>query len=116
MNAVPKLNVVRDRKYLDSQHDDACLISGEYGNENESVVPAHLGSFRGMKRGDDESLPIKQRFHAEGHQKGEWSMWRKWMPDWLIREALRAYARERYRNWLASLGPMKAPHRETNNG
>lgn len=97
MNAVPKLNVIRDRKYLDSEHDEPCIISGQYGNDYESVVPAHIGAFKGMKRGDDETLPILNRYHQLGHQKGEMTMWRQHLPDDVLRDALRALARERYR-------------------
>jgi len=100
MNAVPKLNLVRDRKWLDAQHGFPCLITGEMGDDNETIDPAHLGTRR--IHGDDETLWVKHRFHALGHQSGEIAMWRKFMPDWLLWECLRAYARQEYRKWKAS--------------
>ena len=110
MNAVPKLTIVRDRKYLDWLHEQPCLITGVRSHDNETVDPAHIGAFKGMKRGDNEVLPILHRFHAGGHGHGEISMFRQHLPDWVLRDALRAYAREMYADYLASLGPMKGPH------
>ena len=101
MNAIPKLDVVRDREYLDSLHDEPCLITGLRGSDQETVDPSHIGAFKGMKRGDNEVLQILHRFHALGHQIGEMTMWRKYIPDWLLREALRAYGREQYRAYVA---------------
>lgn len=104
MNAVPKLNVVRDRKYLDWLHTQPCIITGNCGNDNETVDPAHIGAFKGMKRGDDETLPMLHRFHDEGHRMGEMSMLRLRIPDWLLRDALRAYAREQYKLYRLQQG------------
>lgn len=90
---------VKDRKYLDWLQEQPCIICGLPGNEWETVEPAHVGTYgKGMKT-DDEALPLLHRYHAEGHQSGELTMWRKNMPDWLLREALRCYAREMYRKW-----------------
>jgi len=97
VNAVPKLNLVRDRKYLDWLHNQPCVISGLYGNDQETIDPAHLGSKR--NHGDDEVLPVLHRYHLNGHNTGEPSNWRELIPDWLLMEALRAYAREMYRGW-----------------
>jgi hypothetical protein len=94
MNAVPKLNLIRDRKYLDSHWEARCIISGELTDENETVEGAHLGSRR--NHGDDETLPVKHRYHKYEHDHGTVSMWRKFIPDWLLLAALRAYARELY--------------------
>lgn len=105
MNAVPKLNVVRDRKYLDYQHTQRCLITGRYGSENHTVDPAHIGAFRGMKRGDDETLPLLHCFHASGHDHGEMSMFRQELPDYVLRMALRALAREMYQDYLKDQAP-----------
>lgn len=100
MNAVPKLNVVRDRKYLDWLHDQPCIITGQRGTEYETVDPAHIGAFKGMKRGDDEVLPMMHRFHAAGHQHSEMATLRQMLPDYVLREALRAYARQLYQTYL----------------
>jgi hypothetical protein len=98
MSAVPKLNPVRDRNYLDLLRDQADVITGTYGHDDEKVVPAHIGTMgKGIKSPDNEALPLLDRFHKLQPVMGEMAMWRKYAPDWLLREALRAYARERYR-------------------
>lgn len=87
--------MIRDREYLDSHHDEACMICGVRGN----VVGAHIGAFKGMKRSDDETLPLCFTCHGSGHQSGEMANWREKMPDYVLRMALRALGRERYREW-----------------
>jgi hypothetical protein len=96
---LPKSRVVRDRPWLDHLHGERCIITGLRGTADETIDPAHVGAFKGMKRSDDEALPLIHSLHAEGHRIGEISMWRARMPDWLIREALRAYARQLYAEW-----------------
>lgn len=110
MNACPKMIIVRDRKYLDWLHDQPCIITGQYGNDHETIDPAHIGSFKSMKRSDDEVLPVLHRFHGAGHNGGEMSMWRKELPDSVLREALRAYARQLYREYLSSHPLGNAPN------
>lgn len=91
--------IIRDRKWLNYLHTQRCLISGQYGNDNETVDPMHLGAFKGMKRSDDEVIPVLHRFHLSGHQSGEISMLRSGLSDTILREALRAYARALYKEW-----------------
>lgn len=94
---VPKLNPIRDRAYLDHLRGEPCIVSGYRG---EGVDPAHIGTLgRGIKRGDDEVLPLRNVFHTNGHQSGEVSMFRRELPDYVLRMALRALAREMYREW-----------------
>lgn len=89
--------MIRDRKYLEWLHSQPCIIAGIRGE----VDPMHIGTAgKGLKSSDDEALPILHRYHAEAHQKGEISMFRKHAPDWLLREAFRAYAREQYQRYL----------------
>lgn len=103
MNACPKMIIVRDRKYLDWLHDQPCIITGLHGSEYETIDPAHIGTLgKSIKSSDDEVLPVLHRFHGTGHQGGEMSMWRQELPDSILREALRAYARQFYRDYLAS--------------
>lgn len=116
MNAVPKMQPVRDRKYLNFLHDAPCLITGACGHDGETVDPAHLGAFKGMKRGDDETLPILHRFHKIGHDKGEMTMWRENLPDYVLLLALRAYAREMYADYQrAQSEPTQRPSSPTPN-
>ncbi len=92
--------MIRDRKYLDFLRTQACIISGVRGSEVETVDPAHLGGGgTGIKGDDSTALPLIHHLHAGGHQGGEMSMWREKMPDWLLRECIRAYARMRYAEW-----------------
>ena len=97
--AFPKHPPVKDRKYLDWLRTQPCIITGQRGSEFETVDPAHIGTFgKGMKT-DDEALPILHSLHSGGHSGGEIKMIRERAPNWLIRDALRAYAREKYREW-----------------
>ncbi len=100
MSAVPKTKVVKDRKYLDWLRTQPCIITGLLGNEHETVDPMHIGTAgKGLKT-DDEALPVMHSIHARGHAQGEMSVLRAAMPDWLLREALRAYARQFYATYL----------------
>lgn len=100
MSACPKMNIVRDKSYREWLKTQPCILTGQLGNDTEVVDPCHIGTLgKGIKSPDNECLPVLHRFHAEGHGKGEISMFRKRAPDWLLREALRAYARELYRQW-----------------
>lgn len=100
MNAVPKMNVVRDRKYLDWLHTQPCIITGQYGNEHETIDPAHIGALgTGIKRSDAEVLPVLHRFHGAGHNGGEVTMWRENLPDYVLLMALRALGREMYADY-----------------
>jgi len=109
MNACPKLNPVRDRTYLDSLRDEPCILTGWRASGEATVDPVHIGTLgKGIKSSDDEALPVWHALHKMGHDHGEMSMFRKHMPDWLIREALRAYAREQYRAYVAqATAPVK---------
>ena len=100
MTAHPKLNPIRYRKYLDYLRTQPCIITGKRGEE---IDPAHLGSLgRGIKRSDAEVLPLANWLHRHGHTHGEAAMWREFLPADVLMEALRCYAREQYRKWLAS--------------
>lgn len=93
----PKTLIIRDRAYLDALRLEPCIITGLRG---DTVEAAHIGTLgRGIKRSDDETLPLEHRFHAAGHNAGEVSMFRQHLPDYVLRDALRAYAREMYRRW-----------------
>ena len=103
MPAVPKNPPLRDREYLDHLQTERCAITGQFGNATETVEAMHLGAFKGMKRGDDETLQVLHHFHAEAHQSlSEAEMLRKYAPASLILEAFRALGRERYRMWKAA--------------
>jgi hypothetical protein len=95
---VPKLGVVRDRRYLDSLRDERCILTGQFATQGDAVIPMHIGTLgKGIKRSDDEALPVLDSLHKEGHQHGEITMLRKHAPDDVLRAAFRALARERYR-------------------
>ena len=95
---LPKLTIIRDRAYLDWLHNEPCIITGL---RSEEVEPAHIGTLgKGIKRSDDEVLPLEHRFHSSGHNHGEISMFREKLPDYVLRDALRAYARGMYQQYL----------------
>ena len=127
MTAVPKLEIIRDRKWLDELRTRRCTITGQCGHDNESVVGAHIGTTAkgwSKKCSDDECIPLLNRFHLRGHDTGEITNLRKLLPDevltsafnllegayggdWtretapddVLREALRLYAKELYKSW-----------------
>lgn len=97
---LPKANIVRDRDWLDHLRDEPCILTGQKGSAQETVDPAHIGTLgKSIKSSDDEALPLLHRYHAEGHQIGEMTMFRRYLPTDVLRAALRAYARELYREW-----------------
>ncbi len=97
---VPKRKPIRDRKYLDSLRDAPCIITGYLGCELHAVDPVHIGTRgKGYKSSDDETLPILHSIHLEMHRRGEMTVLRELLPDDVLRDALRALARERYREW-----------------
>lgn len=97
---LPKSRIVRDRAYLDWLREQPCILTGVRGSAQETVDPAHIGTMgKSIKSSDDEALPVLHRFHAEGHQSGEMSMFRRHLPKDVLRAALRAYARELYQRW-----------------
>ena len=78
-------------------------MTGKRSNAYETVDPAHIGTAgKGIKSPDDEVLPIIHSVHHEMHQMGEMTVLRKRLPDDVLREALRALARERYKKWESS--------------
>ena len=94
---IPKRPPVRDKAYILWLRQQPCVITGLRTSANETVDPMHIGTAgKGIKSGDDEVLPVIHHYHALAHQGGELTMFRKWLPDDVLRAALRAYARERH--------------------
>lgn len=92
--------MLRDRAYLDWLRTQPCILTGFRATEYEGVDPAHIGTAgKGLKSPDNEALPIRHSLHREAHQSGEISVLRREAPDWLLRAAFRAYARECYAAW-----------------
>ena len=88
---------LRDRKYLDYLRTQRCIISGVSGDD---IDPAHIGTHgRGVKSPDNEALPIRHIYHMRMHNEGEISTLRAMVPDYVLRAAFRAYARELYQEW-----------------
>ena len=91
---------LRDRKYLDWLRTQPCIVTGLRARPDDAVEACHVGTAgKGIKSGDDEALPMLHSCHAMAHQSGEISYFRKYLPNSVIRAALRAYARELYRAW-----------------
>ena len=78
-----------------------CILTGRTGNDSMTVDPMHIGTAgERLKSPDNECLPVIHSLHLTAHTIGEISVLRHNAPDWLIREAFRAYAREFYeREW-----------------
>ena len=91
--------IVRDKAYIKFLRGERCLFTGRRATASESVDPMHIGTAgKGIKT-DDEAIPALHSIHMESHQHGEISMLRKRLPDSVLREALRAYARSLYHDW-----------------
>lgn len=100
----PKMGVreperVKDQPYLDFLKTEPCLFTGFRGHEYEGVDPAHIGTYGKGAKTDDEAIPLRHSIHQECHQQGEMTTLKELIPDWLLRDALRAYARQLYRDW-----------------
>lgn len=99
----PKENLVRDKAYLKHVRGLPCVVTGRMGDD---IDPAHirygLGGGMGMKPGDDVVLPLSHNEHERQHRfGGEVDFWLSSIgknPDLLMR-ALKAYAREIYREY-----------------
>lgn len=64
--------------------------------------PAHIRSgwhVMGVKPPDDLVLPLRSILHREQHVVGETSFWVAHITPHLLMIALKALARERYREW-----------------
>lgn len=93
----PKPATLRDPRWLIELRAHPCIITGIYGNDVVSVVPAHIGTRgKGLKSPDNECLPMSAFLHNEAHATGEMTFFRENLPDDVLRDALRAYAREYY--------------------
>ena len=104
MPLVPKNPPLKDPAYIRWLHSQPCIITGQRGTDTVGVDPMHIGTFgKGMKA-DDEALPVTHWIHAMAHAKGEMSVLREQLPDHVLRAALRAYARERYQEYLDEIG------------
>ena len=105
MTAFLKDKPLRDPAYLLAIRDMPCVFTGLRTNDRESVVPAHIGTAgKGMKSPDNEILPVLNSFHQSMHADGEISVLRQFAPDYVIRAAFRAYARELYAEWTKAKG------------
>jgi len=93
--------ILRDPAYLVHLRSLPCIVTNTLGHDYESVVPMHIGTAgKGIKAPDNWALPILDRFHQNGHGRGEITMLRREIPDRLLRDALRAYAEQFYiREW-----------------
>ena len=95
--------ILRDPAYLVHLRSQPCIITGMYGDDHHSVVAAHIGTAgTGVKARDCWALPLSQHFHMLGHQKGEISMFREYLPDKELRRALRLLGEEEYSIYLES--------------
>ena len=94
------MTILRDRTYLDFLRTQPCILTGFPGSEYEAIDPCHIGtSGKGVKSPDNWALPIRHSLHVEGHNSGEMSLFRREMPNWLLRAALRSYAEKIYMDW-----------------
>jgi hypothetical protein len=97
----PSLTVVRDDDYRAWLKTQPCIITGRRPEHGSVIDPLHVGTYgKGIKSPDNEMLPVFTGLHRQGHSSGEVSMFRQFLPDDVIRDALRAYAREMHARYL----------------
>lgn len=97
---IEKRKPTRDRRYLDALRSEPCIICGLHATPDNPVEAAHVGTAgKGLKSPDSEALPMHHTHHSMAHQMGEMTYLRANLPADVLREALRAYGRERYREW-----------------
>jgi hypothetical protein len=95
---IPKFEAFRDPEWIERIKTMRCILTGMATHEYEAVDPMHIGTLgRGVKAHDYWVLPVRHSLHQEGHNSGEVSMLRKHAPDWLLRDAFRAYAHQMWR-------------------
>lgn len=94
--------MIRDPKYLIWLRTQRCIFTGLPPRDFEAVDPMHIGTAgKSIKSSDDEALPVLHSIHREAHQNGEMTVLRAYIPDDVLRAAMRAYARELYAQWKA---------------
>jgi len=99
VTAVPKLEIVRDKKWAQGAvRDLPSIVTGLCGPTVEGMHISTLG--KSIKSSDAYVLPIEHYYHQLGHEKGEISMLREHLPDYVLRRALQLYAQyELYEPW-----------------
>ena len=92
--------MIRDKAYLIWLRCQPCLFTGLRAHDGESVVAAHIGTAgKGLKSNDCHAIPVMDHIHKDMHQRGEVTVFREMAPDWLLRKAMQAYARECWMEW-----------------
>ncbi len=98
---VPKLNPIRDPKYIKWLRSQPCIVTGRGNDPMDPVEAAHISTLgKGIKSSDAECLPLAHSVHAMCHQYGEVSVLREHLSNAVLRDALRALAREMYQKYL----------------
>jgi hypothetical protein len=97
----------RDPKWLVELRGHADIFTGHMGTDNDAVEALHIGTLgRSAKSPDNETLPVLHSKHAWGHQHGEMTMFRRNMPDWMLRDCLRLFAVEYHRTCTGLVVPQ----------
>lgn len=98
-------SVIRDQKYREWIKEQRCIVTGQPPTEWDGTDPMHIGTAgKGLKSNDNEILPVRHSFHRIAHSHGEMTMFRKHLPDAVLRQALRALAREMYQEYRRENG------------
>lgn len=99
---LPKIEPIRDQRWLDHLKGERCIVTGLHGTDYDGIDPAHIGTLgRGIKSSDDEVLPVQHSIHLRMHSRGEINVLRAMLKDDVLRAALKALAREMYRDYEA---------------
>lgn len=100
-----KTKAIRDRKYLDWIRDQPCIVTGIYGDENETVDPAHFrwnaGGGMGYKPPDNMVNPLRHGQHLLQGQMGEQAYWLEIVnrEPLILNEFIKDALKWRYHQW-----------------
>ena len=99
---IPKTDIIRDANWRARVRTLPCVLTGYQWVEGSEigVDPSHIryGCYSaGMKPSDDLVLPLRHDLHAKSHNMGEVRFWTTYLTPELMMEALKAYARQMYR-------------------
>lgn len=94
-----RANPIRDKRYIEEYlRTCPCLWTGERG----AVEAVHIGTAgKSLKISDSMAIPLHYKFHRQGHQHSEIAMIRQFIPDDVLRDAVRLYGHHKlYLPWV----------------
>lgn len=90
--------IVDDEQYGIDLRKEPCTFTGLYGTEDDPVEGMHIGNIGKGVKSDNEQLPARHSIHSASHTKKTLKVLIPYLEqnESLLRDILRAYAREKY--------------------